>query len=63
MYTSDKLLHRESANDELDNVTAVLDDSDGVRVQHALRAVAVDLQQLITHLQQQSLSHEGGGGE
>lgn len=35
-------------------LAAILDDVDGVRVSHALRLVAINLQDLVTHLLQRS---------
>ena len=48
--TSDESLLRHSSDDELDNVSTVLDDSDGIRMKHTLRAIAIDLKKLIANL-------------
>ncbi len=49
------MLIRHSTDSELDKVSTVFDDSDGVRVEHVLSAVAIDLKQLITNLPYRSI--------
>ena len=48
--TSNKSLLWHSSNDKFDDVSSVFDDGDGVRVQHSLCAVTIDLKQLISNL-------------
>lgn len=48
--TSQKELFGESPDDQLDSVPPVLDNGDGIGMEHALCAVTIDLQQLITNL-------------
>ena len=56
--TSDKGFLRHSSDDELDKISTMFDDGDGIRVKHTFCTVTIDLQQLITNLktQQQYLS-------
>ncbi len=48
--TSNEWLIRQPPDNELDHVSSVLDDGDGIRVEHVLCVVAVDLKQFITYL-------------
>ena len=48
--TSDEGFLGHSSDDELDNISTMFDDGDGIRVQHTFCVVAIDLQQLITNL-------------
>ena len=48
--TSNEGLLWHSSDDEFDNISSMLDDSDGVRVKHSLCTVTIDLKKLIANL-------------
>ena len=48
--TSDEGLLRHSSDDELNDISTMFDDGDGIRMKHALRAIAIDLKKLIANL-------------
>ena len=48
--TSNEGLLWHSSDDELDDVSTVLDNGDGIWMKHTLRAIAIDLKKLIANL-------------